>query len=99
MLLTRKQQVVDLLKALETKDPSPLTYVNPNKYIQHNLHVGPGPAGVAALIQSLPPDTTVKTLRVFEDGDHVFAHTEYNFFGPRIGFDTFRFEDGLIVEH
>ena len=24
---------------------------------------------------------------------------EYNFFGPRIGFDIFRFEDGLIVEH
>jgi len=22
-----------------------------------------------------------------------------DFFGPRIGFDIFRFEDGLIVEH
>jgi len=30
---------------------------------------------------------------------YVFAHTEYNFFGPKIGFDVFRFEDGLIVEH
>jgi hypothetical protein len=26
----RKQQVVDLLKSLETKDPVPLAYVNPN---------------------------------------------------------------------
>ena len=48
---SRKQQVIDLLKSLETKDPVPLAYVNPNKYIQHNLQVGPGPAGVAALIQ------------------------------------------------
>jgi predicted SnoaL-like aldol condensation-catalyzing enzyme len=29
----------------------------------------------------------------------VFAHTEYDFFGPKIGFDVFRFEDGRIVEH
>jgi predicted SnoaL-like aldol condensation-catalyzing enzyme len=95
---TRKQQVVDLLKSLETKDPAPFAYVNPNKYIQHNLQVGPGRAGVAALIQNMPLDASVNTIRVFEDGD-CFAHTEYNFFGPRIGFDIFRFEDGLIVEH
>ena len=95
----RKQQVIDLLKSLETRDPAPSVYVNPNKYIQHNLQVGPGPAGVAALIQNMPSDATVHTIRVFEDGDYVFAHTEYNFFGPKIGFDVFRFEDGLIVEH
>jgi predicted SnoaL-like aldol condensation-catalyzing enzyme len=99
MAPSRKQQVIDLLKSLETKDPVPLAYVNPNKYIQHNLQVGSGPAGVAALIKNMPPDASVNTIRVFEDGDYVFAHTEYNFFGPRIGFDIFRFEDGLIVEH
>jgi len=95
----RKQQVIDLLKSLETKDSVPFAYVNPNKYIQHNLQVGPGPAGVAALIKNLPPDASVNTIRVFEDSDYVFAHTEYNFFGPKVGFDIFRFEDGLIVEH
>jgi predicted SnoaL-like aldol condensation-catalyzing enzyme len=94
-----KQRVVDLLKSLETKNPVPLAYINPKKYIQHNLSVADGPAGVAALIKSLPSDTTVNTVRVFQDGDFVFAHTEYNFFGPKIGFDVFRFEDGLIVEH
>jgi predicted SnoaL-like aldol condensation-catalyzing enzyme len=96
---SRKQQVVDLLKSLETKNPVPFAYVNPNKYIQHNLQVGPGLEGVAALIQNMPPDASVNTIRVFEDGDYVFAHTDYNFFGPRIGFDIFRFEDGPIVEH
>ena len=94
-----KQRVVDLLKSLETKDPSPFAYINSKKYIQHNLSVADGPAGVAALIKSLPPEATVNTIRVFRDGDFVFAHTEYNFFGPKIGFDLFRFEDGLIVEH
>jgi predicted SnoaL-like aldol condensation-catalyzing enzyme len=99
MAPSRKQQVIDLLKSLETKDPVPLAYVNPNKYIQHNLQVGPGPAGVPALIKNMPPDASVNTIRVFEDGDYVFAHTQYNFFGPRIGLDIFRYEDSLIVEH
>jgi predicted SnoaL-like aldol condensation-catalyzing enzyme len=94
-----KQRVVDLLKSLETKDPAPFAYINHNRYIQHNLSVADGPAGVAALIKILPPEVTVNTIRVFQDGDFVFAHTEYNFFGPKIGFDLFRFEDGLIVEH
>ncbi|MGH6819865.1 MAG: nuclear transport factor 2 family protein, partial [Methylocella sp.] len=41
----------------------------------------------------------VNTVRVFQDGDFVFTHTDYDFFGPKIGFDIFRFEDGKIVEH
>jgi predicted SnoaL-like aldol condensation-catalyzing enzyme len=94
-----KQQVVDLLKALETRDPKPFSYVNPNKYIQHNLAVGDGPAGVATLAKNLPTETKVNTVRVFQDGDFVFAHTDYDFFGPKIGFDIFRFEEGLVVEH
>jgi len=48
----------------------------------------------------LPKDSAkVNTVRVFQDGDFVYAHTDYNFFGPKIGFDVFRYEDGKIVEH
>jgi len=61
-----KQQVVDLLKALETGDPKPFSYINPTKYIQHNLDVADGAAGVAALAKSLPPGTKVNTIRVFQ---------------------------------
>ncbi len=96
----RKQQVVDLLKSLETGDPKPLAYINPTKYIQHNLAVGDGMAGLGVLFASLPKGATrVNTVRTFEDGDFVFVHTEYDFFGPKIGFDVFRYEDGKIVEH
>jgi len=41
----------------------------------------------------------VKVVRAFQDGDYVFTHTEYDFFGPKIGFDIFRFENGKIVEY
>lgn len=96
----QKQQVVALLKAIETGDPAPVAVINPNKYIQHNLGAGDGLAGFGALLQALPKGSAkVNTVRVFQDGDYVFAHTEYNFFGPKIGFDIFRFEGGKIVEH
>jgi predicted SnoaL-like aldol condensation-catalyzing enzyme len=95
-----KQQVAELLKSIETGDPKPVGFINPKKYIQHNLAVGDGLAGFGALLQQLPKGSAkAKTVRVFADGDFVFAHTEYDFFGPKIGFDIFRFEEGKIVEH
>jgi predicted SnoaL-like aldol condensation-catalyzing enzyme len=98
--MDNKQKVVALLKSLETGATEPVGYINPNKYIQHNLAVGDGLAGFGAVLQALPPNSAkANTFRVFQDGDFVFAHTDYNFFGPKIGFDIFRFEDGRIVEH
>jgi predicted SnoaL-like aldol condensation-catalyzing enzyme len=95
-----KQQATELLKSIETGASKPLTYINPTKYIQHNLAVADGLAGVEALLQSLPRGATkVNTVRVLQDGDFVILHTDYNFFGPKVGFDIFRFEDGKIVEH
>ncbi len=97
---TQKQQVRDLLKAIETGESGPVAVINPSKYIQHNLGVADGLAGFGALLQQLPQGSArVNTVRVFGDGDFVFAHTDYNFFGPKIGFDIFRFENGQIVEH
>ena len=95
-----KQQVVDLLKSIETGAQEPVAIINPEKYIQHNLAVGDGLSGFASVLQQLPQGSArVNTVRVFKDGDYVFAHTDYNFFGPKIGFDVFRFENGKIVEH
>lgn len=95
-----KQQATELLKSIETGESKPLTYINPTKYIQHNLAVADGLAGVKALLQSLPREATkVNTVRVLQDGNFVILHTEYNFFGPKVGFDIFRFEDERIVEH
>lgn len=96
----RKQQVVDLLKAIETGESEPVGVINPSRYIQHNLGIADGLAGFGAALAQLPEGTArVNTVRVFEDGEFVFAHTDYDFFGPKIGFDIFRFEDCKIVEH
>lgn len=95
-----KEQVVALLKSIETGDAAPVGFINANKYIQHNLAIKDGLAGFGAALAALPQGSArVNTVRVFQDGDFVFAHTDYNFFGPKIGFDIFRFEGGKIVEH
>ena len=96
----QKQQVVDLLKGLETGQAPSLGYINPEKYIQHNLAARDGLKGLEEFLAQVPPNTVkVNTVRIFQDGDHVFAHSEYDFFGPKAGFDIFRIEDGKIVEH
>jgi predicted SnoaL-like aldol condensation-catalyzing enzyme len=98
--MNNKQKMVALLKSIETGDSGPIHFINPNKYIQHNLEVAEGLDGFKQMITRLPPNTAkVNTVRVFEDGSYVFAHSNYNFYGPKIGFDIFRFENGQMVEH
>lgn len=98
--MDNKLKVVELLKSIETGATEPVAYINPNKYIQHNLAVGDGLAGFGAVLKALPKGSAkANTYRAFQDGNFVFTHTEYDFFGPKIGFDIFRFEDGKIVEH
>jgi len=100
MEISNKEKVIALLKSIETGAQEPVGYINPEKYIQHNLGIADGLAGFGALSQQLPPNSAkVNTIRAFEDGDFVFTQTDYNFFGPKIGFDIFRFENGKIVEH
>jgi predicted SnoaL-like aldol condensation-catalyzing enzyme len=100
MELTNKKKVIALLKSIETGDTIPIRYINPSKYIQHNLGVADGLAGFRALLKQRPPNSAkVHTVRAFHDGAYVFTHSAYNYFGPKIGFDIFRFEHGKIVEH
>lgn len=98
--LNHTEKVLALLKSIETGDAAPIAYINPTHYTQHNLGAADGLAGFGALLQALPNGSArVNTVRAFQDGDYVVAHTDYNFFGPKIGFDIFRFENDQIVEH
>lgn len=97
--LSNVEKVSALLKSLETGDTAAISYINPEKYIQHNLAFADGLEGFKATVAQLPEATKVNVVRAFEDGDFVFTHSEYDVYGPKIGFDIFRFEDGKIVEH
>ena len=98
--LSIQEKGVAVISSIETGDPRAASYINPDKYMQHNLAVGDGLAGFGEVLKMLPEGTAkAQVKRSFQDGDYVVIHTEYNFFGPKAGFDVFRFEDGLIVEH
>lgn len=100
MELSNKEKAVALIESLETGAQEPVSYINPQTYIQHNLAVGDGLEGFGAVMANAPEGGfKAKVIRAFEDGDYVVLHSEYDFFGPKAGFDVFRFEDGLIVEH
>ncbi len=98
--LAKKDRIRALLKAIETGDAEAVSVVNEAKYIQHNPHTHEGSEGLAALFKRLSETSPrVNVVRAFEDGDYVFAHTEYDFSSRKIGFEVFRFEDGFAVEH
>ena len=100
--ISNKEKAVALLKAIETGDTMAIGYVNAQNYKQHNLGVEDGLDGFGRALAGLanyPEAPKVNTVRAFEDGNFVVCQTDYNFFGPKAGFDIFRFEDGKIVEH
>ena len=100
MTSKRKDQIRNLLKGIETGDAAAVAVVNPDKYIQHNPQTREGGEGLAVLFKRLAKSSPrVNIVRVFSDGDYVFAHTEYEFSSSRIGFEVFRFEGDLTVEH
>jgi predicted SnoaL-like aldol condensation-catalyzing enzyme len=92
--------VAVLSSSLQSGDPSAFrTYVNEN-YVQHNLDFSTGRDFIVNALPDLKKNgTRVDIRRVIEDGDHVALHSDYNFFGEKVGFDVFRFENGRIVEH
>lgn len=98
--LTNKEKVKELLLIFNNGSQEPLKYINPDKYIQHNLGATNGVEGLKNLVAYLSPSKpSVNTVRMISDGDYVVAQTEYGYDTPTAGFDIFRFEDGLIVEH
>ncbi len=100
MAVTKRDQIRALLKSIETGELGALAVVNEAKYIQHNPQTAEGSEGLTALFRRLSKtEPRVNVVRAFEDGDFVFAHTEYDFANRKIGFEVFRFEDGQAVEH
>ena len=100
MASNKKEKICQLLKGIETGDPKSVSVVNEDKYIQHNPQTHEGSEGLAVLFKRLSQTfPKVNIVRIFEDGDFVFAHTEYDFASRNIGFEIFRFEDDQAVEH
>ena len=99
--ISNKDKVTAIIKSVETGDTTAASlYINPKKYIQHNAGAPDGIQGFYGFIKYKPANGyKTNVVRVFEDGNYVFTHSEGDIYGPKIFFDIFRFENGLIVEH
>lgn len=100
MTTNRKDLICSLLKGIGTGDPGSVAVVNEASYTPHNPQTPDGSAGLAVLRKRLAgASPRVNVVRVFEDGDFVFAHTEYDSAKGNIGLEIFRFEGDQVVEH
>ncbi|WP_373760307.1 nuclear transport factor 2 family protein [Streptococcus ferus] len=99
------QNAKALINTFVTGDTQLARELLAQNYIQHNQAYATGADAFIAAVEGLaqaPVQTTVQTIRAFEDGDKVFLHNLYNFAGSgdQVAFDIFRFnEDGKIAEH
>lgn len=98
--MSKRDQISTLLKGIESGDPASVVVVNEARYVQHNPMTREGSVGLAELFKRLSQTSPKVVLaRMFEDGDYVFGHVEYDFATVAVGFEVFRFEDGFAVEH
>lgn len=95
------RKAVAVLESFESGNPEAIrAYVHPDQYIQHNQGLSDGRAAMLGALDHLKEiGTKVSVKRALVDGDYVVLHSVYEFFGPKIIIDIFRFENGLIVEH
>ena len=94
--MTNKEKALALIGTFVSGDLEKAKSLLAPEYKQHNLAFGTGAdAFVAAVagLQQAPVKTTVNNIRAFEDGDHVFLQTVYNFAGAgeQVAFDVFHF--------
>ena len=101
---TRKQQIRDLLKSIETGDSAAVAVVNPDKYTQHNPQIADGLSGLGAALEEFAKQGIVmkydRIHRVLGEGDFVLVVSEGSLAGNHSSFyDLFRVADGKLAEH
>jgi predicted SnoaL-like aldol condensation-catalyzing enzyme len=92
--------VSKLLTTMGSKDPAALAAIDPNHFVQHDLSIGDGLAGLKVYLDALPANSLkITPVRLFRDGELVVAHSLDQGTTPEVRFDVFRFEKEKIVEH
>ena len=81
---SQKKQVVDLLKAIETGASEPVDVIDADPLHTTQSRRSRWTCGLRRVAGAAAERLgAVSTRRVFQDGPFVFAHTEYDFFGPK----------------
>lgn len=99
--------VLEVFDDVRTGSTKGMDYYSDSEYVQHNLGMKDGKSAVGAFFSGKPTGVTVDAHFLMEDGDIAVSVSTYGgtwgkFVGTnsdQIGFDVFRFKDGLMIEH
>ena len=97
-----REAMIDIFRK---KDPTVVDRYFAESFIQHDLNITDGLAGMKSFAAEVAnsPTADITIYRTLVDGDFVLLHSRYDGVGrygaPVIAFDLFRFKDGKIVEH
>ena len=87
-----REKIRALLKNIETGDPGPVAVVNEGRYLQQSQTETGSEAQAPLFKRPSLTSLQVNVVRIFEDRDFVFGHTEYNSANRKVGFEALRFE-------
>ncbi|MDE1177534.1 MAG: nuclear transport factor 2 family protein [Edaphobacter sp.] len=101
MAMSAIEKVFSVFEGVTSSDPDLATkYMNEARFVEHAPALADGVEGFREYVrQAASGDHRIQSVRAFQDGAYVVAHSEGAIKGQSVFFDVFRFEDGLIVEH
>jgi predicted SnoaL-like aldol condensation-catalyzing enzyme len=91
-------RVVELVRAMGFSQDPPFYVINEAIFVSHHSEIRGGARDFRTYWGRVAADTA-QVIRIFQDGDYVFAQSRYELDGLKAGFDVFRYEKGEIVEH
>jgi predicted SnoaL-like aldol condensation-catalyzing enzyme len=101
--MTNKEKAAAVNEAVQKGDPTIISQIVSEDYIQHTPPVADGRSGLLALIERIArkgmPAPVIKNIRVFEDGNFVVLHHDVQWPNRKAMIEIFRFENGLAAEH
>jgi predicted SnoaL-like aldol condensation-catalyzing enzyme len=94
------ERATAFLRAVASKNPDlATTYIDPDRYVEHNPLAADGAFGLIEYIAHLRQGSDLEVLRAFEDGRYVVIQSQGGGSGKKVFFDVFKLDNGLIVEH
>lgn len=102
--MTNIEKAIAALNSFTTGDTENIEKFVAADYIQHNPQIATGKDAIIDFVKYIANSNdkiTIKIVRAFEDGEYVVLHSlsDISGSGEDVGFDIFRFEDGLLAEH
>lgn len=98
ILKLEQLSVSQLVEAMGISQSSAFAVLNDAVFVSHHADIRGGAGDFRAYWGRGRPGSA-EVIKIFQDGDYVFAQSRFDLDGAKAGFDVFRYENGEIIEH